>query len=576
LPSAEAGARALERATERAAIEGAIIPFLARAGNSARIGAQTGAVSGALNAEGTLADRVEGSGTGAVLGGILGAAASPIVDSLSSGVKWVADQTVNRLPFRQPTAAARKLAEALHNDGLTPDQATAAAKALGDTGALIDVGPNTQSLGRAVTTVPGEGKTIAGGFLTARQEGTRDANNVLTGGQAARVEKGINDLVPENFTATKTALEESKPSDALYKSAYSANQQMESKELDAILRTPAGSDALKRAAKTMQNDRSLVSAIDPELTAALKEAVELGKADAVPGGVGRGLKMRTLDYVKRELGDMEQSAMNAGEKNKARVLGDLRRSLTKEMDALDVTAKAGPKALKADGGDYAKARKLSADKFGSQDALESGSNFMQRGEFRNPDELNAALAEMSAEEKHLFRVGAMQALKEKIGDLTTRADVTKRLLNIPSLEAKTRAVFGDDAMFKKYIDMLQGEARQANTYGKIMHGSRTAEVGAEQSHTAQDTGRIIQGLQRMASLNPVDWVMGGINVLGGAKDRLALPQPISRELAKLLTQNDATALKAQYRATQLSAARRAALAKALATGSGIGAGEMQQ
>lgn len=119
--------------------------------------------------------------------------------------------------------------------------------------------------------------------------------------------------------------EQAKAADALYTEAFQANQSVASPAIDRLLETPAGKEALKRAVVKMQNQMSLVGRPDPELTEAMREAAELGKMDYVKGGVASGLKLRTLDYVKRALGDMEQGAIATSNRDDARIFGELRR-----------------------------------------------------------------------------------------------------------------------------------------------------------------------------------------------------------------------------------------------------------
>jgi len=175
----------------------------------------------------------------------------------------------------------------------------------------------------------------------------------LSGEEAAQTFRGgAHKIVEQAETAAREAAKEH------YRVAYAANQQMESPHLNRMLRTPAVKNALNEAVEIISNDMGRVSKIDPELTAALSEAVRLGKAEAVPGGVGRGLKLRTLDYIKQGLWITEQAAKKEGVHTpKSRSIGSLRRKFTAELDRLDETRRAGPKSFKAEGGDYARARR---------------------------------------------------------------------------------------------------------------------------------------------------------------------------------------------------------------------------
>lgn len=550
----------------------------ARVGGGALTGAGIGGVSGSLNAEGDLGDRAEGGLTGAAIGGLVGGAAPPVIDMVSALGRGAYNQIAGRMPFGQETVAHRKIAEALAREGLTPDQAAARMQQIGPNAALMDVGANPRSLARAAATVPGDGKAMIGEFLTQRQEGVRGANGVLQGGQIDRITRQINGIVPEDFYATREGLAARNAASDLYREAYRSNPDVASRGIDRILETPAGRDALAYARERMQNRMSLMATPDAELTEQMRLLAELGKMDRVPGGVSKGLKLETLDLVKQGLDDAYRAterkvATGNARQGELRDLASLKSALVRELDAADITARAGPNSTRPEGGAYAQARRLASDKFRNQDALETGANFMSRSEFTNPQELAQRVATMAPEELHSFRIGAAQALKQKIEDMVARADATKRLMDIPALEQKIRLAFGDDALFQRYIQGLEGEKAMFDSYAKITGGSRTGEVLAEQADAKIDPSRIMQGLQRMVSANPLDWVGGGMQALGGVKDRALMPEATSRQLARALTGQDVGPLRQAHQAVQLSEARRQAMARALTAAGAPGHGQ---
>ena len=554
------------------------VPMLVRMLQAGKTGAQSGFVSGGLNAEGDMSDRAEGALTGTAIGGLLGGASVPLIDAAVAGGRGIYNAVAARLPFGQAGVAQRKMAEALVRDGLTPQQAAAKVASIGPDAVLADAGPNAQGLARATAGTPGEGRTAITEFVTNRQEGIRDAGNVLQGGQAGRITGQIESLVPQNYYATKAGQKATNAASDLYDSAFKANQMVESPEINLILKTPAGKQALRDAVELMQNDRSLVSKTDPELTAALKEAQQLGQTNVEsPGGVGRGLKLRTLDYVKQALYDMEDAAKDqfGNATAKSRGITGLRRDLTRELDNVDVTAQAGPNSTKAAGGDYANARKLASTRARDLQALDRGQNFMSKSEFKGSQDLAADLADMSQTERDNFRIGAAQALKQKVGDTVSRADLTKKLMDIPELESKIKLAFGDDATFKKYIENLIGEKQMFSTYGKVTGNSSTAEKLAEQSDAKVDPSRFIAGLKQMASVNPLDWFVGGAKAIGGAIDRSTMSPGVSRELANLLTGTDVTALEKAFAKANADPAKRQEMARIISQISGQQAGSAQ-
>ena len=81
----------------------------------------------------------------------------------------------------------------------------------------------------------------------------------------------------------------------------------------------------------------------------------------------------------------------------------------------------------------------------------------------------------------------------------------------------------------------------------MMGGSATAERTAAQADAAIDPSRIIQGFAQMHSTNPLNWIGGGAKILGGAKDRVLMPEKMSEALGGQLTGRSVKALKEPYR-----------------------------
>lgn len=477
-----------------------------------------GAVDNVLNA-------TSHAGTGAAFG----AAIPPAIAKGGKLVQSLYRGMVDRLPYRQNTVALRKLAEAMNRDELTPGQAFEKVAGMGDEAMIADAGPNVRTLANMVYNRPGKGKKILSDALTKRQEGVRGPDSVLRGTQSQRVMKSIDDLVPEDYHATKQGIANENKAAQFYDEAYSGNKFIESGEIDRLLKTPDGKSALKKAARMMRNEMENVSAVDPELTAALKEA----EGVATGSGVGRGLKLKTLDYVKRALGDMEQKAMRSGNREQARITGNLRKQLTKAMDVADET------------GAYKQARKLASDKFANQEAIESGFNFMTK-KFGSPAEMKTALSEMSTAEKHYFRIGAAQAIKSKLDDLVVRADATKKVMDIPALEQKVKTAFGDDEMFRRYIGNLENEKEMFKTYAKVLKGSETAEREAAMRDYGIDPGALIQMGVNAKTSNVPGMIQSGLNMVSGVKNRAMIPESASGQLGKLLTGKTAPGLNKTY------------------------------
>lgn len=175
--------------------------------------------------------------------------------------------------------------------------------------------------------------------------------------------------------AKKIRSEQASP---LYKEAFDSNQNISDPLLDRLLNTPAGKQAMQDASKKMQNDMSLMGAVDGELTDQVRFLQELGQMEKITAegmkdiGVADGFKLRTWDYIKRSLDDQIETAKRAGEKDNTRILTNLKNKLVNKLDDLDITAKAGENSYKVDGGAYKRAREAYAGKSPEIDDLEKG------------------------------------------------------------------------------------------------------------------------------------------------------------------------------------------------------------
>jgi hypothetical protein len=509
------------------------VPTFAKA---AGLGGALGAIGGAGNAE--EGGRLSGAAQGAGIGAGLGAALSPIAGLVGKGY----DAAFNSLSQRVKglTKADRKIAGIVQEIGGGDMNAglTEVSRRLADAGhdaAIIDVlGIGGEKLGRAAANVPGKSASIADNFVTAR-----------TLGRGGRLQGASDNLAPrENIVEKIDTLAAAREAEAnkLYGEAFKANQDVMTPEIDAILSTPAGSAALKDAARLMQNDRSLLSKADPELTAALKEAADLGKADYVPGGVARGFKMRTLDYVKRALGDMEGRAIRDGKKTEASFIGDLRRGLVKELDAADVTGRAGPNSLKPEGGLYAQGRAKFAEKTKVMNALEDGTKFI------NGDvELTAKqLSKLSDGEKEAFRLGARKAIGQMI-DRDTQTAVTRLDPKKAGIWEKLKTVFPDTeySAFKKEVDNEINKLRVERFAGP-RSGSQTAGLGSDIADMANDVKPFAVAGRQLLQGSPLQ---AAGTAAGGVIERLSAPNPrVAEDLARRLFAMDPASRNAALQA----------------------------
>jgi hypothetical protein len=466
-------------------------------------GAAAGGLYGYGTGEGDEWSRLENAGTNAAIGGAGGFIAAPIVSGLGKGMNAIARWAGGR------TAAERKVLENIMRDfpGMDEQQAIKAAEArlreLGPEGALMDVGANTQGAARSAYTIPGEGKTKIGDFLTARQEGTRGVNNVLEGGQINRITQGMDDIVSGQYgNAQRRALETQRgnASRPLYQSSVD--------DLANVIPE-------ERAAPLLQ-DGLISQEIDNVI------GKPLYKLEGAPRN-----SLAVLDQVKKNLDDKYNFAKRQGMNNEARLYDDRRKAITEIADEMFP--------------DYKKARSVFAEFSDVIEAGDLGKKFM-RGDI---DDLKDAVSRMEPNELAQLRIGAAQAIRDKLASLNTRSDATKRVMDIPALENKIRTVFGDDETYSRYIDMLKNERTMFESYGAIKGGSRTGEVLAEQADTGIDKGRVAEGV--MDVLSPTSGSMSRVrgvgDIVSGLKDRATISPRMSSQMGDILTSQNAGRLQ---------------------------------
>jgi len=488
-----------------------------------------------------LATRVStGSGTGTVLGGSM----PPLVKGGAFALKQLANG-LSKIPGAisvggrapggggmQTTLGWRKIAEALERDEYTSiDEAVKRLDELGPEGSIADLGENTRALAYSVYSKPGKGSGKVRDFVEDRHKGTfsDDPAGTLEGGQSGRIGDKLDELFPEGYAGKKNQKEVNK----LYDKAYSENQDLFSDELNDLVRTRSGKKALKEAVGLMSDDMERVGKPDPKLTAMWNE-VEGG---ATPGGQGisKGLKLKTWNYVKTALDEMVEHETKHGTEGSVRRVDNIRKRLVKELDNLTA------------GDEYAGARGLSSDDFANRDAYAFGQKFM-RQDVKLID-LQNKLADMTEEQLHNYRIGAVKVAREKVTD-NPRAGVdhAQALLDNRNLQKKLKIVFGDNKKFGEYMTLAKNEAEMSKLR-KTLGGSQTDKKMASREDSGLDTNAILSGVAKFKMQN---YLGGAKDIYSGVKNKLFMREATSDLLADALTGRDLTGINTKYQAQELS------------------------
>lgn len=432
--------------------------LLSRTAKAGVAGAASGALYGAGSSQG---DRLEDAGYGAATGALFGAAI-PLAGATARGVKKAvgAGKDIISPP---PDMALKKVAQRLADDGITLEGAKSRLQKAPQGTALIDVGRgNIERLGEAVANVPGSGANTAGRFVAKRLsgEGSRIKQNI--GKYVAR-----GDLTQIADDLMKAGDDVAAP---LYDKAFRANKSVDTPAINRILRTPAGSKALSEAKNKMLNDMTLLGVPDKEL------AEQAKLVDAyVSGGISKGLKLRTLDYVKRSLDDQIGRAIKAGERDESRILSSLKNSLINELDNADIT-----------GGAYKAARKAWSGAMQGQNALESGRNFLKL----DASEIRKNLQKMGNTERELFKVGVAQHMRDMIDSAGDRSNMVKRIFGKQEYRDALKTVLGDKD-FKSLRASLMREEKMHFLNNRLLGNSRTLLRQQEVADLMKDPSDIL-------------------------------------------------------------------------------------
>lgn len=385
---------------------------------------------------------------------------------------------------------------------------------------LADLGgENVRSLTGKLARTPGESRQTVTKALT-----DRDIDSAVR--MSSDVEKHI--ASGSSHDAASTLMESrAKAAAPLYESAFKANQNIQSQAIDRLLRTPAGSSALKAARIKMQNDLSLMARPDPELAEQIKES-----GQNLKGGVSSGLKLRTLDYVKRALGDMIGASKRAGLDDDVRILTARKNELVKALDEADVTAKAGPNSTKPEGGLYAQARKAYSGPSQSLDALKAGEKIFSA----TPEEIAENFSKLDQNDKEFFRLGQAAAIRKEItsagpGRFAKRLDVAG---DLNYRRAQLRATFDSDEAFSRFMNAIDAEGRMFGTKAEVLGNSKTAARSAEDTDPSHSA--MMNAGQAAWSASHGNWLGAMSAARRAISDAMSTRDPaVNAEMARLLT-----------------------------------------
>jgi len=318
--------------------------------------------------------------------------------------------------------------------------------------ALDDVGisPNQaisrlRTLGKDATLadiIPqlGENAAAVGGKATSAAERTFGQR---VAGQADRVVDKVDDLLTNvgvfSEGAKVTARRAAQAKEA-YKSAYQSNPIMISGEITELLQHKTVQGAIKRAR------------INPDYKNLPDHSIEL------------------LDAAYKEIGAM------ARKPGAPHALKSLRSKLRE--------------AMVSENPDYGAALVKFADDSRVLDALDEGKKLFRL----RPEQIKRTLADMGETEAEAYRVGAADAIKDKILSAPDAADVVKRIFGSPKSRAQLGNVFPNRKSFRAFELEMKREALKAKTSARVLANSRTAIRESGKASLGSAPGGVVQDL----------------------------------------------------------------------------------
>jgi len=196
----------------------------------------------------------------------------------------------------------------------------------------------------------------------------------------------------------------------------------------------------------------------PQFKTATKEAQDLLALEGKTVDMSRPT-VETLDNIKRGLDALIEKETDAFGKVSKRG-GIIKTTKNQFLSELDTAVP-----------DFGRARAAYAGEAELLDATKLGQDFYKQ----TAAEANRTFAKLSASEQEAYKVGALDAVKEKIITAKDTADIRKRIFGSPAERSRVSSLFPDDATFKQFEKDMMTESMMRKTQEKILGNSATFE-----------------------------------------------------------------------------------------------------
>jgi hypothetical protein len=408
---------------------------------------------------------------------------------------------------------AADLTRAIQRDGDTAEsvlQRLQEARQIRPNATVADVGgENVRGLTERVAQTPGAGRSIVVPRLTEQQQQ-----------QMQRVSGDLGTLLDSRQTAlqaTRQTMEQrATTATPLYEAAYNAgDREIWSPQLERLSSSPSVQAAMRRAVGAWRDQvvADGYGAMNPT-------QVERGGLIRWGGAVPVFPNLQFWDYAKGQLDDMVRQAVDTP--RKYRRLTRLAIELRNSLDQLEPA--------------YRPARNAWEGPTSYMNSIEEGRNILSNA--ISPEEMAGDFAEMSEANQEGYRIGALSAIRARMGnDPAKMSDMTKYLRS-PAMREKIAAIMPTPEAAESWRQRLGYEIQSSELTGQALRGSATARRLAER----EDGDSLVGDLVKDAILHgPTGsfWLKTIMSVPGRLRDTLR--SRTDRLLAEQLVQPQSAA-----------------------------------
>ena len=448
---------------------------LARAAYTAGTGAAMGGVQGAGEAD-TMEEVPQKAATGAAVGGAL----SAVMPAAGTVLKGARDQIAPRMSGnRAYELALRRVGLALVRDEKTGEIVVKRLQELGPEATIADAaGKSTRDMLDTMATLPGKTGDRLETLIEQRIAGRPERMDPMT--------KALN---PSGIAANDAAA-----------------------AFQAMKDSAAPLYAKVEGAPIQINERLAEIAQRPDMMRAMEKARVLAGNEGRPFAGDVPTTLRDWDYAKQALDDTIERLLKNNANNEARAVVGMKNELLRELDGQT-------------GGAYKAAR----DAFAGPAAMESAMTAGNKALSMSGAQIAVETFGLSASEMMAFRLGAAEALRQKVGRQAGQTEIMNLWKN-RELRDTLGAIYGSEAEFAKAQQLISNEAtlKKLESAGRgSQTASREARVEDLNAGVAED---VLHAGTAALTKNPFG-VITAARSLGG---RLGTPEAVRDEIGRIL------------------------------------------